>query len=100
MRDSKDRVIIDGTCSSACTLVLGIVQSGRICVTKHAILGFQAAWRPGLSRSARHQRAGDADLDYSLSDADPAMDGPQRRPRRPDDLSVQRKSMAIYRGCQ
>jgi hypothetical protein len=48
VRDSKDRVIIDGTCSSACTLVLGIVPSSRICVTKQAILGFHAAWRPGF----------------------------------------------------
>jgi hypothetical protein len=48
VRDSKEQVIIDGTCSSACTLVLGIVPSSRICVTKNALLGFHAAWRPGF----------------------------------------------------
>jgi hypothetical protein len=48
LRDSGDRVMIDGICSSACTLVLGLVPSERICVTKNASLGFHAAWRPGL----------------------------------------------------
>lgn len=48
IRDSKDQVIIDGTCSSACTLVLGIVPARRICVTRNARLGFHAAWRPGF----------------------------------------------------
>jgi hypothetical protein len=48
VRDSNEQVIIDGTCSSACTLVLGLVPSRRICVTRHAVLGFHAAWRPGF----------------------------------------------------
>lgn len=48
VRDSNEPVIIDGTCSSACTLVLGLVPSRRICVTKNAVLGFHAAWRPGF----------------------------------------------------
>ncbi len=30
---------------SACTLVLGVVPSDRICVTPRARLGFHAAWR-------------------------------------------------------
>jgi hypothetical protein len=47
-RDSNEQVIIDGKCSSACTLVLGIVPTRRICVTKNAVLGFHAAWRPGF----------------------------------------------------
>jgi len=47
-RDANEQVIIDGKCSSACTLVLGIVPSRRICVTKNALLGFHAAWRPGF----------------------------------------------------
>ena len=47
-RDSNEQVIIDGKCSSACTLVLGIVPARRICVTKNAVLGFHAAWRPGF----------------------------------------------------
>lgn len=48
LRDAGERVIIDGTCSSACTLVLGIVPRDRICVTPNAMLGFHAAWRPGF----------------------------------------------------
>jgi hypothetical protein len=48
LRNSREQVIIDGTCSSACTLVLGIVPRDRICVTPHAMLGFHAAWRPGF----------------------------------------------------
>jgi hypothetical protein len=48
VRDSGEPVIIDGTCSSACTMVLGIVPSDRICVTPNAVLGFHAAWRPGF----------------------------------------------------
>ena len=47
-RDSNEQVVIDGKCSSACTLVLGIVPPRRICVTKNAVLGFHAAWRPGF----------------------------------------------------
>src|SRR5688572_13536143 len=44
VRDSGSRVIIDGTCLSACTLVLGTVPRDRICVTPRANLGFHAAW--------------------------------------------------------
>jgi hypothetical protein len=48
VRDSGEQIIIDGTCSSACTLVLGIVPPERICVTPNAVLGFHAAWRAGF----------------------------------------------------
>jgi len=43
LRDRGDRVIIDGVCNSACTLVLGIVPLNRICVTPRASLGFHTA---------------------------------------------------------
>lgn len=46
-RNSGERVVIDGVCLSACTLVLGIVPRSRICVTRKAMLGFHAAWMPG-----------------------------------------------------
>jgi hypothetical protein len=46
LRSSGERVIIDGACLSACTMVLGIVPSDRICVTPRAKLGFHAAWLP------------------------------------------------------
>ena len=48
LRDAKEQVIIDGICSSACTMVLGIVPRDRICVTDNAALGFHAAYRPGF----------------------------------------------------
>jgi hypothetical protein len=43
VRDSGERVVIDGPCLSACTLVLSMVPSNRICVTRRAVLGFHAA---------------------------------------------------------
>jgi hypothetical protein len=43
VRDSGQRVVIDGPCLSACTLVLSMVPGERICVTRRAILGFHAA---------------------------------------------------------
>lgn len=47
VQQSGERVVIDGACLSACTLVLGIVPRDRICVTRRATLGFHAAWMPG-----------------------------------------------------
>ena len=35
---------IDGTCASACTLLLGVIPHNRICVTPRAVLAFHAAW--------------------------------------------------------
>ncbi len=43
VRQSGERVVIDGPCLSACTLVLSIVPNERICVTRRAVLGFHAA---------------------------------------------------------
>jgi hypothetical protein len=43
VRESGERVVIDGPCLSACTLVLSIVPDDRICVTRRAVLGFHAA---------------------------------------------------------
>ncbi len=43
VRDSGQRVVIDGPCLSACTLVLSMIPGDRICVTKRAVLGFHAA---------------------------------------------------------
>ena len=40
---SGERVVIDGPCLSACTLVVSMVPETRICVTRRAILGFHAA---------------------------------------------------------
>jgi hypothetical protein len=43
VRQSGERVVIDGPCLSACTLVLSVVPNERICVTRRAVLGFHAA---------------------------------------------------------
>jgi len=43
VRASGERVVIDGPCLSACTLVLSLVPNERICVTHRAVLGFHAA---------------------------------------------------------
>ena len=47
LRHSGERVVIDGPCLSACTMVLGVIPRDRICVTPRARLGFHAAWNPG-----------------------------------------------------
>ncbi len=51
LRESGERVVIDGPCLSACTLVLTVVPSERICVTPRAVLGFHAA--RGVDRRGR-----------------------------------------------
>jgi hypothetical protein len=43
VRDSGQRVVIDGPCLSACTLLTGIVPADHVCVTQRAVLGFHAA---------------------------------------------------------
>ena len=43
VRASGERVVIDGPCLSACTLVLSVVPNERICVTRRAVLGFHGA---------------------------------------------------------
>jgi hypothetical protein len=42
VRQSGQRVVIDGPCLSACTLVLSTIPRERICVTSRAVLGFHA----------------------------------------------------------
>jgi len=43
IRDSREHVIIDGFCLSACTLVLAMIPPDRICLTPKAVFGFHAA---------------------------------------------------------
>jgi len=43
VRASGERVVIDGPCLSACTLLLSTIPNNRICVTRRAVLGFHAA---------------------------------------------------------
>jgi hypothetical protein len=59
LRDAGERVVIDGPCLSACTLLLGIIPKQRICVTSRAVLGFHAAsYYDDASRSLVPTRAG------------------------------------------
>jgi hypothetical protein len=61
IRDRGERVVIDGICNSACTLVLGIVPLNRICVTPKASLGFHQAYTEMLGFKMMSY-AGTADL--------------------------------------
>lgn len=45
MRQSGERIVIDGPCYSACTMLLGMLPPDQFCVTPNAVLGFHAAWR-------------------------------------------------------
>ena len=59
MRASGERIIIDGPCLSACTLLTGIVPRDHVCVTNRAVLGFHAAsYYNDVSRSLMPTRAG------------------------------------------
>jgi hypothetical protein len=44
VKQSGERVVIDGPCLSACTLVLSTIPRQRICVTSRAVLGFHAPY--------------------------------------------------------
>jgi hypothetical protein len=43
VRSTGERVVIDGDCLSACTMVLGLVPSNQICATPRARFGFHTA---------------------------------------------------------
>jgi hypothetical protein len=49
---SGERVVIDGPCFSACTLVLTAIPLDRVCATRRAVLGFHAPqlWAAGRWR--------------------------------------------------
>ena len=53
VRKSGQKVIVDGPCLSACTILLGTIPKDHICVTGRAAFGFHAAWVPaGHGRQA------------------------------------------------
>src|SRR6202163_2315846 len=59
VRDAGQRVVIDGPCLSACTLLTGIVPREHVCVTSRAVLGFHAAsYYDDASRSLVPTREG------------------------------------------
>ena len=48
LRSTGERVVIDGNCLSACTLVLGLIPRDQICAPERARFGFHAAWMPDV----------------------------------------------------
>ncbi|WFU18496.1 hypothetical protein [Bradyrhizobium sp. CB3481] len=52
LRVSRQPIMIDGLCASACTIVLSAVSHRNICVTPRAILAFHAAWDFGRNGRA------------------------------------------------
>jgi hypothetical protein len=59
IRESGQRIVIDGPCLSACTLLTGIIPRDRVCVTGRAMLGFHAAsYYDDASRSLVPTRRG------------------------------------------
>ena len=43
-RAADSHLIIDRYCASSCTLFIGIIERGNVCVTRRAVLGFHGAW--------------------------------------------------------
>jgi hypothetical protein len=43
VRSSGERVVVDGNCLSACTMVLGLVPFNQLCATPRARFGFHTA---------------------------------------------------------
>lgn len=61
MRDSGQRLVIDGPCLSACTLFTALIPRDHVCVTQRAVLGFHAAsYYDDASRSLVPTRRGTA----------------------------------------
>jgi hypothetical protein len=59
IRDSGERVVIDGPCLSACTLLTAMIPKDHICITPRAVLGFHAAsYYDDASRTLVPTRAG------------------------------------------
>jgi hypothetical protein len=59
MRASGERIVIDGPCLSACTLLTGFIPRDHVCVTGRAVLGFHAAsYYDDASRSLVPTREG------------------------------------------
>jgi hypothetical protein len=100
VRNSGERVVIDGPCLSACTLVLSMVPNDRICVTRRAILGFHAA----RSIDRRGRMYAEPEASQAVLEAYPAP--VQSWIRRRGGLTSRllllrgRELTAIYRSCR
>ncbi len=59
LRQSGERLVIDGPCLSACTLFTAFLPRNQVCVTRRAVLGFHAAsYYDDARRSLIPTRAG------------------------------------------
>jgi hypothetical protein len=85
-RAAGERVVIDGACLSACTLVVGMMPRDRICATPKAVLGFHSAWLPRVDGGKINSLAAST----AMMEIYPAelrqVDRPARWPRHEDDV--------------
>jgi hypothetical protein len=100
VRRSGERVVIDGPCLSACTLVLSIVPNDRICVTRRAVLGFHAA--RSIDRRGRLYAEPEASQVVLHAYPAPVQDWINRRGGLTSHLLLLRgrELTAIYRPCR
>jgi len=100
VRESGERVVIDGPCLSACTLVLMTVPSDRICVTRRAVLGFHAA--RSIDRQGRTYAEPDASREVEEAYPAPIRDWIIRRGGLTSRLLLLRgrELAAIYPRCR
>ena len=100
VRDSGERVVIDGPCLSACTLVLSMVPNDRICVTRRAVLGFHAA--RSIDRRGRMYAEPEASRDVEAAYPAPVREWIARRGGLTSRLLLLRgrELAAIYPRCR
>jgi hypothetical protein len=100
VRATGERVVIDGPCLSACTLVLSIVPIERICVTRRAVLGFHAA--RSIDRRGRSYAEPEASELVLRTYPEPVRDWIDRHGGLTSHLILLRGRdlKAIYRSCR
>jgi hypothetical protein len=84
LRKTGERVVIDGTCASSCTLVVDMIPRNRICVTSRSI-GIPCRLEPEPLWSA-DQHAGHTLSAGALSSRCPTLDRSARRTAFTDDI--------------
>ena len=101
LRESGQRVVIDGPCYSACTLALTVIPRDRLCVTPRAVLGFHA---PMIIDREEEQVYRDPAVTHAVAEVYPARI--RRWIRRNGGLTEQpiylrgRELAALYPSCK
>jgi len=100
VRAAGERVVIDGPCLSACTLVLMTVPRERICVTRRAVLGFHAA--RSIDRRGRIYAEPEASREVQAAYPPPVRDWIMRRGGLTSRLLLLRGRAlaAMYQSCR